>query len=287
VWTAVNVALAAALARGVGRLAAGETKLGRWVAGTAVLAFFPLFVAVREGQLAVLLAVAMLGLYRAVRDGRDVAAAAWLVVLSLKPQLLPVPLALCAGLGRRRTLAFGAAFGAGSAGLAAVVLGPGIFARYWRGLGELQRHLGNGTPGGMVNVRGLLVRAGGETFGNQAVAFAICFAAAAGVGILVARRRLGRTDTRGLAGAFALAYAATLFASPHLFVPDLTMWAVPLALGVSAFPSAESARLSRFALAWPIVYAATLAAPWPRLFLETATLLGAAALVLMARAPAD
>jgi hypothetical protein len=174
-----------------------------------------------------------------------------------------------------------------AAGLAALVLGPGIFASYWRGLGALQQHLGNGTPGGMVNARGLLVRlTGASSLGSQSVAFAICLAAAVGVATLVARRRPGRADAPGLARAFALAYAATLFFSPHLFVPDLAMWAVPLALAASALQrgTPELDRLARFALAWPIVAAATLAAAgWPRLYLETATLLSAAALVLVLR----
>src|SRR3954454_19762669 len=55
----------------------------------AMLAFYPVFVTLRTGQLSLLLAVALLGVYRAARAERPWVAGAWLTVLTFKPQLVP------------------------------------------------------------------------------------------------------------------------------------------------------------------------------------------------------
>ena len=285
VWTAANVALLVDLARGTSRLVGAASPSARAVVATALLAFFPVFLTFREGQVALLLAVAFLRLYLATRDKRDVAAAGWLLVLSLKPQLLPIPIGLLVACRRFRTLAWGAGFGAAAMLVAAVVLGPGIFGRYLHGLGALQTHLGNGAPVGMVNLRGLLVRVlGGD---RASVAAAIAFAAlgvgAVAFGIAGGRRGWGNDK---LPLAFAAAFGATLFLSPHLFVPDLALWVVPLGLAASASSpgSPSGIRFRRFALAWPIALAVALAlGAWPRLFVEAATGLGLVALLWILR----
>src|SRR5262249_11385447 len=156
------------------------------------------------------------------------------------------------------------------AGAAAAVLGPGIFSRYLHGLGALQEHLGRGVPGAMLNLRGLLVRLLGTS--RAPAATALAFAACGGAALAFWLAWRGDAGRERLRRAYALACAAALFFSPHLFVGDLTLWAAPLGLGAAALgdasPTARSFR--RFALAWPLAIAATIAVdPWPRLFFET------------------
>jgi hypothetical protein len=285
-WTALNVALLARLARGLIHLVSPTSRSGRAVIVAALLGSFPVFLTLREGQVAILLGVALLGLYTATRDGRAPVAAAWLLVLSLKPQLLPLPLALLVARRQGRTLAFAAAFAAVAMLISAVALGPAIFSRYLGGLGALQGHLGRGGPGAMLNLRGLLVRA----LGAEQARFAtwISFGALGLASLALAARRRAPTsgptpatsDDERLA--FATTFAAALFLSPHLFIADLTLWAVPLALVASTLREGSTARaaFARFALAWPVTLAATLAVDaWPLLFFETATGLCLVALV--------
>jgi hypothetical protein len=279
-WTAVNVALLARLARGVLRLAAPETKEGRLAVATAVLGAFPVFLTLREGQVALLLAVALLGFFEATRDERPRAVAAWALVLSLKPQFLPLPLALLVGLRQWRALAWVAAFGVVAGSTSAVALGPGIFARYFHGLGALQGHLGRGVPGAMLSLRGLLVRLFPAARASLALTISLGVLALDAVAFALSPRGRAKRPI-----SFALAFAAALFLSPHLFIADLTLWAVPLALAAADLRGTpDLARFGRFALAWPLVLAATLAVDaWPRLFFESATGLALVALVWIAR----
>jgi hypothetical protein len=305
-WAAVNVALLVSLARTLGRLVAPSSLAERLLVAAAVAGAFPVFLTVREGQVALLLVVALLRLGLALEDGRDLAAAVWLLVLSIKPQLIPLPLAALVAFRRWRALGFAAALATAAALASVAVLGPGIFARYLRGLGALQEHLGRGAPDAMLDLRGLLVRLLGADRARlaTAVSFAACGAAALAFWLAWVSEGAAEGGGRGRGWvrpevpgggdppegprrrlAYASACAAALFFSPHLFVGDLTLWAAPLGLGAAALgntsPAARSFR--RFALAWPVAIAATLAIDaWPRLFFETATGLSLAATVWLA-----
>jgi Glycosyltransferase family 87 len=290
-WTAINVALLARLARGLAGLLSLTSLSGRALIATALLGSFPVFLTLREGQVAILLAVALLGLYTATRQGRAPAAAGWLLVLSLKPQLVPLPLALLVARRQGRTLAYAVIFAAAALLASAAALGPAIFGRYLGGLGVLQAHLGRGVPVGMLSLRGLLVRTLGAE--NEPLATRLSFVAlgVASLALGLAARR--RPEAPGaLSGderlVFATTFAAALFFSPHLFPADLTLWAVPLALTAAALRDGGDARAVRafgvFALAWPLTIGLTLAVgAWPRLFFEAATGLCLVALVWISR----
>jgi len=279
-WTAVNLVLLWDLVRQLGRRVAPGAGLRRTLFTTSVLAFFPVFLTLWQGQVALLLAVAFLRLYLATRANRHASAAGWLMVISIKPYLLPIPLALLISFRRYRTLAFAAAFGAIAVVITAAILGPGIFASYVRGLGSLQAHIGNGTPAKMINLRALVVRLAGEDGwpSSAMTAFAVSVAAAVALAVFWSRRR--PSEAR-MANAFASAFAAAIWLSPHLFIHDLALWVVPLSLAATTSPpqSPAAAGYERFAVAWPIALAATFAINGlPRLFFETATLLSVASL---------
>lgn len=279
-WAAVNIALLVDLARSLNRLVAPTAPMARAVLVTALLGFFPAFLTIREGQISLLLAVASLRLYLATRAGRDVTAAGWLLAISMKPQLLLIPIVLLAERRRFRTLAWGVVFAGVAMAAAATVLGPRIFVDYLRGLGPLQSHLGSGSPAGMVNLRGLLVRIFGGGHGPIVDGVAFCAWVLATVALGLAWR--WRAPHISLEGIFASGFAAALVFSPHLFVPDLVLWVVPLTLAASLLPDGTPAsrRFRCFALAWPAAFALTLSIGWwPRLFVETATTLSVAALI--------
>ncbi|HVZ74267.1 MAG TPA: glycosyltransferase family 87 protein [Polyangia bacterium] len=279
-WTALNVLLLAKLARGLMRIVAPTSNEGRAVVATALLGAFPVFLTLREGQIAIVLAVALLGLYEALRDDRPVAAAAWMLVLSFKPQYVPLPLALLVALRRWRALAFVAILGAAVAGVTAAALGPGIFARYLAGLPALQQHLGHGEPAVMLNLRGLLARLVGVLHVHGATVAAYVALVASTIALAICGRRARATP---LPLAFAAVSAAAVFLGPHVFPADLTLWAVPLALVANADVE-PSERFARFALAWPSFIAVTLAVgAWPRLFYDATTLLGLVAVLWIAR----
>jgi Glycosyltransferase family 87 len=290
-WTAINVALLARLARGLAGLLSLTTLSGRALIATALLGSFPVFLTLREGQVAILLAVAFLGLYTATQQGRSPVAAGWLLVLSLKPQLVPLPLALLVARRQGRTLAYAAVFAAAALIVSAAALGPAIFGRYLGGLGALQAHLGRGVPGAMLSLRGLLVRTLGAE--HEALAARLSFVALGIASLVLGLAARGRPEGRGAPSGderlvFATTFAAALFFSPHLFPADLTLWAVPLALAAAALRDGADDRAARafgvFALAWPLTIGMTLAVgAWPRLFLEAATGLCLLALVWISR----
>ena len=247
VWTTVNLGLAALLARDLGRLSEPAPSPRRLLVAVTLFAFFPLFLCLREGQLSLLLAVAALRLYCAVRDEHDGAAAGWLLVLSIKPQLLLLPVALLAT--RRRTRALGlAALGGAVAALGAMAsLGAGTFVSYARNLRALESHFGRGSPAGMPNARGLFTLAFGDRRALVETLTIVVWGLAA---VALAARWARRRGHESWESAFATCLAATLIVTPHLFVQDLVLWAVALALAVATVGLASNAggRWARFAL---------------------------------------
>jgi hypothetical protein len=238
-------------------LGAGRGR-ARWMVSAALLGFYPVLYAVSIGQLSLLLAVAALELERALEADRPWRAAAWLVVLSCKPQLASPVLVLLAVRRRWAVLARAAAIGAALAALTALVLGPSIWPDYFRSVRGLERFFGTGTPAYMMNVRAALTRLLGRAASMDAVysAAAAAWAAALGALALALARRptAGESATRA---ELAVALAVGLLFSPHLFAQDATLWAAALALHVSAARARGEPwrRFAGFALAWPVLFA--------------------------------
>jgi hypothetical protein len=266
-WTAVQLVLAVLLVRDVLALVRprGAPALERWVVATAIAAFWPLFYAVEIGQLSVLLALALLRLRAALAANAAARAGAWLFVLGVKPQLLPLLVALLAAYGCWRALGWAALF----AGAAVAATGGALGWRVWRdwlaNLGHLESFFAQGTPDHMTNLRGVVALLTG-TAGPSLAASTIVLALAAVVVLVVATRarRPGSLETAGRrphGRAFALTVGASLLVSPHLFLQDVTSWIVPVAVfyaalggdrGEEAPPAARA--FGRFALAWPLFF---------------------------------
>src|SRR5437867_7944739 len=112
-WTIGNLALVGFLVRALADEWGDASRRHRWMLALAVLAFYPVFCALRQGQPSILLALAVLGVYRAERASRPWAAAGWLSVISIKPQLVPIVALYLAARGCWRALAAAGAIMAG------------------------------------------------------------------------------------------------------------------------------------------------------------------------------
>jgi hypothetical protein len=287
-WTGVNVVLLLRLDFLIRRLCGARRGELRWVVTLALLAFYPVFYTIGIGQLSLLLAVSVVEVVRALEGQRSLTAAVWLIVLSLKPQLLPPLLLLLALRGYWRTLAWAAILGVGVAAICAAFLGASIWLDYLRNVRALEQFFAAGTPAYMMNLRGALTRVLGQQVSPAAVyqvAVGAWIAAMLALALVLIRRA---GDSRDMPTEFALALAVALFFNPHLFPQDAVIWAVALTL----FIAGQRARgrswmpFSAFALSWPMWFAVTraldLSTGPQQLYLTPAIVVMLVALVWMA-----
>ena len=251
-WTACSLAFLAHLVR----LVRGELGLDRpatALVAVCLAAFYPVLETLQQGQVSALLGVSALACVVAARQGRALAAALWLLALSIKPQTLPVLVVVLAVRRERRVLGLAALLGAAAVVVTALVLGPRVWWDYLTGLPGLERYFGVGTPDHMPTVRGFLTRlvgVGRHRAAVDALTVAAWLGAVAAAGAAALRTRA--SDGRA---AFAAALAFGALASPHLFPQDVLLWIAPLTLVLAGArggdPAAWSVR-SRVALAWPL-----------------------------------
>ena len=257
IWSACGIAVLALLVRALGAAWGGTDRQQRWTIALAVLAFYPVFCAIKQGQTSILLALAVLGVYRADEDDRAWAGGAWLLVLTIKPQLVPMLLLYLAARRSWRLLWCGGVLIAGAVGVTAIVLGPTVWIDYLRHVRPLEQFWGTGTPEYMLNLRGWLTRMFGfdAHVSIDAISDLAWVAATAITGTLLFTRRL--REQRDRRPAYALVVAVTLASNPHVFVHDVVIWAVPLVLFAASTRDAgvEWRRFARFALLWPLLFA--------------------------------
>jgi hypothetical protein len=256
-WTAANCALLFLLIR---------TLLAEWgpapaqqrrMLVVATLAFYPLFVAIKNGQPSLVLALAVIGVWRATRDNRPWAAGAWLTVLTVKPQLLPFVVIFLVAHRSWRVLQAGAILTAGVVAVTSLALGPTVWLEYLRHVHYLEQFWGTGTPDYMLNLRGALMRIAGLDRAPtiDVVAYIVWLTTMAlSAALVYMRTRSATTDWRPI---YALLIALGLFANPHLFIHDTLIWVVPLLLCAASIrdEGGEWRRFALFALAWPMIFA--------------------------------
>ena len=257
VWTLGNVALAAILVRSISNEWGATDRQQQWMLVCAVAGFYPLFCAVKNGQPSLLLALAILGVYRAEKAAKHWTGAAWLVVLSIKPQLVPIVAVYLASRRCWRLLACASATLAIVAAITAVALDPAIWFQYLRQVGSLEHFWGSGTPDYMLNVRGALSRMFGldQRRWIDAVSYAVWLLAMVVAAVVLARRRVAHAPDARPAYAFVIALG--LFFNPHLFIHDAIIWTIPLVLYAAALrdDGSEWRPFAAFALSWPLLFA--------------------------------
>jgi hypothetical protein len=255
IWIGVNVALLLRLDFLIRSLLGARGGERRWMVTFALLAYYPVFYTIGIGQLSLLLAVSVFELFRALEDQRPLIAAVWLIVLSIKPQLLPPLLLLLAWRRNWRALGWAAVFGVGVASICAAALGASIWLDYLRNIRALEQFFAAGTPAYMMNLRGALTRLLGPQT-SPAVIYRVAIDAWLAAMVALALVFVRRGVSGDLRTEFALALAVSLFFNPHLFPQDTVIWIVALGLYIAGLRAGGRSwtLFSVFALSWPICF---------------------------------
>jgi hypothetical protein len=252
-WLACNLGLLGVLIAQVRRRLALDA-VQTLAAAAAILAFFPVIDVLTQGQFSALLAVAALGLAAAVDDRRPWAAAAWLLVISFKPQLFPPVLAALLARREWRTLGASAVLGLTAALLTVAALGAHVWWDWLSSVRALERLFGGGNAAVMPTIRGFLGRTIPALVGPRLEAIGLGLWAAGAAAVFLVLLRDARRGRQGAAGqAIGFAVAVALVVSPHLYQHDVLIWVVPTVLALAAArpdPDAWRWRV-RLALAWP------------------------------------
>ena len=240
VWAAVQVALLGWLIwRLLTQVAADWSREERVLLVGGSLAAPPLALALFQGSFSLLMTVAILEVYLALRRGRDGGAALWLVVASVKPQaVLAVGFAMLAA-RRWRLLGVVAVAMAVLIASATVVMGPGVWSHYARFLGDYVGSFDvmSVRPSVMWNLRGTLTLLIGPDVSAVQAATINTIALIAQVVALAVVGWLWRGRWDVGSPAFALRFSLTLvlgmLLSPHLNPHDglLLIPAVAIAYG--------------------------------------------------------
>ncbi len=223
VWAAVQIGLLAWLIwRLLTRIAGDWSQDERLLLVGASLAAPPLALALFQGSFSLLVTVALLEAYLALRRGGEVAAAAWFVVASIKPQaVLATGVAMIAA-RRWRGVAWGLGGAILLAAAATLVLGPGIWPSYLRFLGDYVGSFDvfSVRPSVMWNLRGTLSLWAGPEIAQATASLINTVALIGQIAALVVVAWLWRGSWDPGTPPFALRFALTLVLgllfSPHL-----------------------------------------------------------------------
>ncbi len=255
VWAVMQLALLTWLVyRLVTAIAADWSRLERCLLVGATLAAPPLAIALFQGSFSVLLTVAMLEVFLALRRGFDGRAGAWFVAASIKPQaVLTVGVAMLAA-RRWRFVAVAAACLAVLAAAATLAFGIGVWPDYLRFIGDYVGSFDvmSVRPSVMWNVRGTLtLLLGPEVTVAQAAGIntAALIAQIAALGAVAWLWR-GRWDPDG--SAFALRFSLTLILgllfSPHLNPHDGLVLVPAAAIAYGALREGRHGHVTGWAL---------------------------------------
>jgi len=222
-WLAVNCALLGITLRALQRLVSisGRAAVLFWVASAS---FLPVFLAATQGQVSILLLTALTMSLVALRAGHEGIAGAALALATVKPFYLPVFLLLLAIRGHYRALL---SFAGGSAALlvaGAPAGGLNSVVAYGRQV-QLASHwhaLFGFAPQRNQSLSGAFTLS--LPSGISSVAWLVTAILITGVFVRLAWR------SRQLELSWALATVAALLISPHVFVHDLTILLLPVAI---------------------------------------------------------
>ena len=200
-----------------------------WKLALSLLAFFPIFVCLLQGQDSILLLLLCSLAYGALKNDRDVLAGGWLALGTFKLHLV-LPLVLLLILWRRKRVALG------FAAVAVVLAAVSLFLIGWHGVLrypgfvlQIARspELGDVPPALMPNLRGLI-----EGWPWQAPAILLtALVATASAALLLFSAQKGKAAPRAQFDVqFSLAMVVTALVSWHTNAHDLSVLILPLAL---------------------------------------------------------
>lgn len=232
VWGVLNIGLLIWVIVVLSRIAHTWTPAERLGLMTAVLAFYPLYTTFLLGAFPLLVLLCTLQAYVALQQGRDRAAAAWLLGATIKFQLiLLVGIWLCAA-RRWQVLGWGILFGGATVGLTSALLGWNIWGDYLRLLGiHSQSYNQMGIiPAEAYSLRGTLALHWGRPYASQINQVAMVgLLGAAAVAAFIGLKPWP-SDAPTLAWRFGLVSLLGLMFSLHLNHHDALMLVVPAVL---------------------------------------------------------
>ena len=228
VWGVIQLALLAWLGlRLLTQVATDWRGSERALLVVAMLAMPPLVVTLLQGALSLVVSVAMLEGFIALRAGHERTAAAWLVVASLKPQVVVAIGAAVLGARRWRVVGWGFGLLAATVVVATLVMGVGIWPAYARFLGDYVGSFDvlSVRPAVMWNVRGTIAmlvgpdRAAVQADVINTIALVVWIVGLIGIAVWWSRRTWDPAASRFQLG-FALTILLGMVLSPHLNPQD-------------------------------------------------------------------
>lgn len=248
VWSAVQAGVLVVFLRQLLSLADARGD-ARWQVVAAALGFPGLFVLFQMGQVSLLVSVALAGFALALLRRQDVPLAAWLVLGTIKPQLVLVPAVLVLAGRRWRATAYAAALFAAWAGVATLLLGPASWLEF-----AAATRRSAGQTGGlgifphiMFNLKGLVYNLLGSDHSAAVNAVSV-------VGLLVALGAAAALAPRcGDRLTLALCLQLGLLTNPHLNPADTVAYAVPAALAWSALTGTRRVVVAGGLIACPLI----------------------------------
>ena len=223
-WGVIQLGLLAWLGwRLVTRVATDWRGSERVLLVVAMLAMPSLVITLFQGSLSLVVTVAMLEAFLALRDGRERTAAVALVAASLKPQVVVAIGAAVLGGRRWRVVAWGLGLLALTVVLATLLMGVGIWPAYFRFLGDYVGSFDilSVRPSVMWNLRGTIAmlvgpeRAAAQADAINTISLVVWVAGLVGIAAWWARRAWEPTSARFQLG-FALTLVVGMLLSPHL-----------------------------------------------------------------------
>ena len=225
-WTGLNLLMLLLISFRLRDYGSAIVPHWSWLAAAA-FALYPCFIAIAQGQDSILLTCIYTLVFLSLKSGRPFAAGALLGIGTLKPQLvLPFAAVLLIRRQWRAVLGFVVAAGA-LAALAIAFLGLGSTVAYIKFLLAFPRlpvNVSGADPAAMANLRGLSVMLLGHiTSPHVITGTVVCLSVlVVGIAAWLWRGNLERD--------FSIAMVATLLASYHLIVHDLTLLFLPMVL---------------------------------------------------------
>jgi hypothetical protein len=228
-WTLGQLGLLVLLGRQLLRIARDSSAGERAVLLATVLAFPPLFMTFQLGQVSLLSLVCLLGFYASLEEDRPLATAAWLVLGTVKPQLVLVPAVTLLATRRRRALWLAALLFGAWAVAASAVMGWTCWVGFWGMVRHCTEQFGafGIDPLRMYNLKGLLTAVlGGERAPLINAASTAAFALALAVAFVLWRGN-GRCNAPDFRLRVALTSLLGLLANPHFNPADALAFVLP------------------------------------------------------------
>jgi hypothetical protein len=232
-WLAINLVIVG----GIEWLLRSEVELvgkhSLWFWEIASLGFFPVFLSLLQGQDVLLLVLLYVLSYRALKRGAEWKAGTWLGAGLFRPQGV-LPLLIVLALRKRWRVLGGAAAVAGVLGAISIAtVGWSEAIRFPAAVMQMEREGGGAPePADMPNVRGVAAMLRGAT-GNSAgsrASDAMVLAVSIALLVWVSTKWRERPPGAEWDLGFALSVVATVLASYHGYVYDLSLLALPILL---------------------------------------------------------